>query len=73
MSEERHPVVMCDGQDGWCGVVELDHTLGGIGRLVGSGTQLPEGWTGARPGDRGEHYCPSCSAERAAPAGGTRP
>ena len=73
MTENHYPVVTCDGDDGMCEEFELDHTLGGLGRLVGSETQLPEGWTGARPGDRGEHYCPSCSAARAAPAGGTRP
>lgn len=68
MSEHRHPVVMCDGKDGFCGVVELDHTLGGLGRLVGSDTQLPPGWTGDKPGSRGEdeHYCPGCTRERTA-------
>lgn len=64
MSEQRHPVVLCDGDEGMCGAVELDHTLGGLGRLVGSDTQLPDGWTGDRPGDtfgEGKHYCPDCS------------
>jgi hypothetical protein len=67
MSEQRHPVVMCDGDDGMCGVVELDHTLGGLARLVGSDTQLPNGWTGDRPGDtsgKDTHYCPDCTQER---------
>ena len=57
---------MCDGDDGMCGVVEMDHTLHGLGRLVGSPTQLPGGWTGARPGEQGEHYCPRCTEERIA-------
>lgn len=66
MSEQSHPVVMCDGDDGMCGVVELDFTLGGLGRLIGSDTQLPPGWTGDPPGSRGDdkHYCPSCTEER---------
>lgn len=62
MSEERHPVVMCDGDDGMCQVVEFDHTLGGLGQLVGSETQLPRGWSGDKPGARGEHFCPECTA-----------
>lgn len=61
MSEERYPVVMCDGDEGMCQEFALDHTLGGLGRLVGSVTQLPDGWTGARPGDNGEHFCPEHS------------
>ena len=67
MSEQSHPVVMCDGQDGMCGVVELDFTLGGIGRIVGSATQLPEGWSGAAPGSLGDdkHYCPRCTRDNA--------
>lgn len=67
MSEQHHPVVMCDGDDGMCGEVALDHTLGGLGRLVGSATQLPNGWTGDPPGSNGndKHYCPDCSHERA--------
>lgn len=67
MSEQHHPVVVCDGDDGECGEVELDITLGGLGRIIGSETQLPEGWSGDRPGDRfgeGEHYCPRCTRER---------
>ena len=68
MSEQQHPVVMCDGDDGMCGVVEMDHTLGGLGRLVGSETQLPPGWSGDRPGTPGDdlHYCPDCTASRTA-------
>lgn len=59
MSKERYPVVMCDGDDGMCDEWELDHTLGGLGTLVGSATQLPPGWTGDEPGDRGDaHFCP---------------
>jgi hypothetical protein len=72
MSEQRHPVVMCDGNDGMCGEVALDHTLGGLGRLVGSATQLPPGWSGDAPGSRGddEHFCPDCTTKRN--AGGAR-
>lgn len=62
MSEQHHPVVMCDGEDGECGDFELDITLGGLAHIVGSETQLPDGWTGARPGTHGEHLCPRCSA-----------
>ncbi len=67
MSEQRYPVVMCDGDDGMCGVVAMDHTLGGLGRLVGSATQLPPGWTGDKPGSRGDdkHYCPDHTTEEA--------
>lgn len=66
MSEQKHPVVMCDGNDGFCGEVALDHTLGGLATLVGSATQLPPGWTGDKPGSRGddEHYCPECTKKR---------
>ena len=66
MSEQSHPVVKCDGDDGMCGDVELDHTLGGLATLVGSDTQLPDGWSGDRPGSNGDdkHYCPDCTRER---------
>jgi hypothetical protein len=66
MSEHSHPVVMCDGDDGFCGDVELDLTLGGLGRLVGSETQLPRGWSGDKPGTLNDpkHYCPDCTNER---------
>ena len=65
MSNQTHPVVMCDGEGGMCGVVELDFTLGGLSRIIGSESHLPDGWTGARPGDGGEHYCPDCTRSRA--------
>lgn len=66
MSDQTHPVVMCDGENGMCGAVALDLTLGGLGRIIGSESQLPDGWTGTKPGDRdgGEHYCPDCTRDR---------
>lgn len=58
--ETTHPVVKCDGDDGMCEEFELDVTLGGLGTIVGSETQLPRGWTGDRPGKAGggEQFCP---------------
>lgn len=66
MSEIDYPAILCDGDDGMCCVVEIDHTGHGMATIVGSETQLPDGWTGTRPGvrDGGRHLCPDCS-ERA--------
>ncbi len=58
-----YPVVKCDGDDGMCEEFALDHTLGGLGRLVGSATQLPRGWSGDAPSSLGDkHYCPEHTA-----------
>ncbi|ROR91741.1 hypothetical protein [Nocardioides aurantiacus] len=69
MSETGYPALICDHEDG-CDEYALDHTLGGLGRLIDSETQLPEGWSGARPGDKGEHFCPEHSADRATEGAG---
>lgn len=72
MSEQQHPAIMCDGADPSLGcpdtAVEMDYTLGGLGHLVVSETQLPPGWTGDKPGARGndQHWCPDCTRERQA-------
>lgn len=59
MSAGDYPVVMCDDDSG-CLEWALDHTLHGLGRLVGSSTQLPEGWTGDAPGSgMDRQFCPA--------------
>ena len=60
MSDQKHPVIMCDGDDGFCEAFEIDHTLGGLLRIISSDSQLPPGWIGALPGTGGEHLCPVC-------------
>lgn len=58
MSAADYPVVMCDDDSG-CEEWALDHTLHGLATLVGSTTQLPDGWTGDAPGTgRDEQFCP---------------
>ena len=67
MSEHDYPVIVCDGDDGMCAAVELDHTGHGLGTIVGSETQLPDGWTGPKPGRGSDepHLCPDCAREAA--------
>lgn len=70
MSAADYPTVMCDDDSG-CEEWALDHTLHGLGRLVGSATQLPDGWTGDAPGTgRDEQFCPRHSPDRLDAIGG---
>ena len=64
MSEHGYPAILCDHEDG-CEEFALDHTLGGLCRFDNSDEQLPPGWSGDRPGNNGEHYCPRHTQQRA--------
>ena len=56
----ERPLAWIDDDHYGCEEWALDHTLHGLGTLDGSTTQLPDGWTGDKPGTgRDEHFCPA--------------